>query len=223
MKDHTCFCYGQIQKTRIFQELGGTQVDQRVEKNWAWAQDNSRLLLFYKVLPVTAIYSLLNEEAEPVLHAVHTLQPSAHARLFAATGLNLSSHVHNSGHPVRWPVRQGQRGQYFAMVHQRVASQHGHGNYTHWGVRIDRATMRVTAISSPVISAAQFKPTGFKGIALIVGSYHILPAGEAGLVLRLFFGLGDKFSCTEDIPLSQLRWHLVCGHDYGVTSLPSAC
>ena len=222
MKDHTCFCYGQIQKTRIFQELGGTQVDQRVEKNWAWAQDNSRLLLFYKVLPVTAIYSLLNEEAEPVLHAVHTLQPSAHARLFAATGLNLSSHVHNSGHPVRWPVRQGQRGQYFAMVHQRVASQHGHGNYTHWGVRIDRATMRVTAISSPVISAAQFKPTGFKGIALIVGSYHILPAGEAGLVLRLF-GLGDKLSCTEDIPLSQLRWHLVCGHDYGVTSLPSAC
>ena len=194
-----------------------------MEKNWAWVQDNSRLLLFYKVLPTTAIYSLLNKEAEPVLHAVHTLQPSAHARLFAVTELNLSSHVHNSGHPVRWPVRQGQRAQYFAMVHQRVASQHGHGNYTHWGVRIDRVTMRVTSISSPVISAAQFKPTGFKDIALIVGSYHILPAGEAGRALRLFFGLGDKFSCAEDIPLSQLRWHLVCGRDYGVTSLPSAC
>ena len=56
---------------------------------------------------------------------------------------------------------------------------------------------------------ADYRLRGFKNYALIMGSYHLFSAAEAGgshAVLRVFFGEGDKYSCWEEFDYDGIQW-----------------
>ena len=59
--------------------------------------------------------------------------------------------------------------------------------------------------AGPVLKWLDYQIQGFKDIALIVGSYHLIP-GADHTTLRIFFGEGDKFSCWEDLSFDRIQW-----------------
>ncbi len=75
-------------------------------------------------------------------------------RLESFAGLDIvNMEGHSSGNPVPWDIEAGQNAkEYFSMIHVKK------GDYAHWGVRIDKATRRVTHVSSgPVIKARDYR------------------------------------------------------------------
>lgn len=60
---------------------------------------------------------------------------------------------HSSGNPVPWDIEAGADArEYFSMIHVKK------GDYAHWAVRIDRASRRVTHVSSgPLIKARDYR------------------------------------------------------------------
>ncbi len=61
--------------------------------------------------------------------------------------------MHSSGNPVPWDIEKGAaHGEYLSMLHVKK------GDYAHWAVRINRATRRITHVSSgPVIKARDYR------------------------------------------------------------------
>ena len=72
----------------------------------------------------------------------------------ATAGLDiLNMEGHSSGNPVPWDIEAGADAkEYFSMIHVKK------GDYAHWAVRIDRASRRVTHVSSgPLIKARDYR------------------------------------------------------------------
>ena len=65
----------------------------------------------------------------------------------------LNMEGHSSGNPVVWDTEAGgEAKEYFSMIHVKK------GDYAHWGVRIDKASRRVTHVSAgPVIKARDYR------------------------------------------------------------------
>lgn len=65
----------------------------------------------------------------------------------------LNMEGHSSGNPVVWDSEAGgEAKEYFSMIHVKK------GDYAHWGVRIDKASRRVTHVSAgPVIKARDYR------------------------------------------------------------------
>ncbi len=61
--------------------------------------------------------------------------------------------MHTSGHPVPWDIEHGAaHRELVSMLHVR------HGDYAHWGVRLDRASRRITHISAgPIVKSVDFR------------------------------------------------------------------
>ena len=72
----------------------------------------------------------------------------------ATAGLDiLNMEGHSSGNPVPWDIEAGAGAkEYFSMIHVKK------GDYAHWAVRIDKASRRVTHVSSgPLIKARDYR------------------------------------------------------------------
>lgn len=61
--------------------------------------------------------------------------------------------MHSSGNPVPWDIEAGEgHREYLSMLHVKK------GDYAHWAVRIDKATRRITHVSSgPVLKARDYR------------------------------------------------------------------
>ena len=159
----------------------------------------------WQVLPQMLIARISRASGAVLMDSAYELRGRHHKWLLDVTGLDLSLHVHGSGHPQPWLDDEGEP-EFILMVHQRKQNL----GYAHWVLRMGQHTRLATHISAgPVITWADYRLRGFKSIALIVGSYHVFSGADAGLdhaVLRVFFGEGDKFSCSEDISFDSIRW-----------------
>ena len=174
-----------------------------------------------QVLPHTLTARKCRGHGTPLVDVAWQLRGMYHAWVHARTGLDVTSHVHNSGHLQRWSGVEG-RAEYVVMVHQR---KQGRG-YAHWVLRMRADRMQVTHVSAgPLLKWADYRLQGFKAYALVVGSYHVFGAAEAGLghaLLRVFFGEGDKFSCWEDFDFDAIRWRALDGTHFRALEEPFA-
>ena len=157
------------------------------------------------MLPQTLVARVSRGSGAVLLDSAYELHEAHHKWLHQLTGLDVSLHVHGSGHPQPW-VNDAGEPEYILVVHQRKEQL----GYAHWALRMGQQTRRVTHVSAgPLLSWLDYRLRGFKSIALIVGSYHIVSAADAGLdhaLLRVFFGEGDKFSCWEDVDFDGIQW-----------------
>ncbi|KAL0020250.1 hypothetical protein WJX77_011572 [Trebouxia sp. C0004] len=171
------------------------------EKNWGFIELGSDLLIIYKVLPRVVIlqYSPASQPFKTLVKRSYLLSSQVLDNIAAKTGFVGRSH--NSGHPVLYMHSDGL--QYLLVL---VHARREHRYWFHWAVLIDIHTFGITHMSlGPVLRWHDCRMQGFLPEALVVSSYHLYDSAY-GSVLRTFFGEGDKYCCSTDIPIYNVNW-----------------
>ncbi|KAK9818993.1 hypothetical protein WJX81_003370 [Elliptochloris bilobata] len=181
------------------------------EKNWGFVAEGDALLVYYSLLPCTVVLQFDTAAEGGVVMRLRACYEQQAASIARATGLDMGRYeMHTSGHPVPWDVERGAaHRELVSMLHVR------HGDYAHWGVRIDRTSRRITHVSAgPIVKSLDVRNEGFLSSALVVSSFAVLDlevrgGGGSERVLQVLYGEGDRFGCVLDIPVDRIVWHAV--------------
>ena len=102
---------------------------------------DEQILLHGQALPHTLVARKRRGPGPVLVDTAWQLRPMYHRWVHAQTGLDVTSHVHNSGHPQRWHNSMGGE-EYVMMVHQR---KQGKG-YAHWVLRMAAGSMQASCM-----------------------------------------------------------------------------
>ena len=176
------------------------QKHQGREKNWAFFEHKGTMLILWKSLPCTIILKVDGPEQGFGLTAVKAICYSNFTSLESIS--TIGQKAHGSGHPALWEHDGTQ--EYLFIVHERSKKD---DHYVHTILRMNYDTLQITHASEvPLISSRDYNLTGFDSTLLTVFSYHVLPDPAGGQTLAVLFGSGDKYSCSENYRLQDIKW-----------------
>lgn len=170
--------------------LGFPQLDFDVaerEKNWVYLEADGRLLLFYRFSPLRVLQ--LTDERHLAFSTL--MQAEQRGRLADPGGIGAL--VSFSTNPIPYGA-----GHVLVVIHQ-IDHSLGFRRYLHWGVLIDRATLKPSHITANPL----FDGLGARGRSLR-GVLYVTSAVATQRDVVFFNGEGDSFVTTTRINRQDL-------------------